>query len=187
MYTLLKKSLLPAIIMGLLAFLAFQLNNKSVAPNVTFTTIEGKKIAMADLKGKVVLVNFWATDCPGCVKEMPALVNAYKQYNTKGFEIVAVAMPYDPPAQVLNYTKQKGLPFPVMLDGLSEITDQFGGINLTPTTYIFDKKGHLLRRTIGNIDFDALYVMLNKELGVNKKQDVKNAANSKPNDKGHAA
>ena len=74
-----------------------------------------------------------------------------------------------------------------MLDGLSEITDKFGGINLTPTTYIFDKKGHLLRRTIGNIDFDALYVMLNKELGVNKEQDVKNTENSKPNEKGHAA
>ncbi|MES2181156.1 MAG: TlpA disulfide reductase family protein, partial [Pseudomonadota bacterium] len=101
MNILLKKSLLPVIIIALLAFLAFQLANKSAAPDVTFTTIEGKKIAMADLKGKIVLVNFWATDCPGCVKEMPALVEAYKQYNNKGFEIVAVAMPYDPPAQVL--------------------------------------------------------------------------------------
>lgn len=173
MNILLKKSLLTVIIIALLAFLAFQLANKSAAPDVTFTTIEGKKIAMADLKGKIVLVNFWATDCPGCVKEMPALVEAYKQYNNKGFEIVAVAMPYDPPAQVLNYTKQKALPFPVMHDGLAEITDKFGGINLTPTTYIFDKQGHLLRRTIGNIDFDALYLLLNKELGGKKLADKK--------------
>lgn len=168
MNNLLKKSLLPIIIIALLAFLGFQLSNKSAAPNVTFTTIEGKKIPMADLKGKVVLVNFWATDCPGCVKEMPALVNTYNQYNKKGFEIIAVAMPYDPPAQVLNYTKQKALPFPVMHDGFSEITDKFGGISLTPTTYIFDKQGHLLRRTIGNIDFNDLNVILNQELN-NKK------------------
>jgi len=168
MNNLLKKSLLPIIIITLLAFLGFKLSNKSTAPNVTFTTIDGNKIAMADLKGKVVLVNFWATDCPGCVKEMPALVNTYNQYSKKGFEIIAVAMPYDPPAQVLNYTKQKALPFPVMHDGLSEVTEKFGGINLTPTTYIFDKQGHLLRRTIGNIDFTDLNLILNNELN-NKK------------------
>lgn len=168
MNNLLKKSLLPVIIIILLAFLGIQLSNKSVAPNVTFTTIEGQKIAMADLKGNVVLVNFWATDCPGCVKEMPDLVNAYKRHHKNGFEVIAVAMPYDPPAQVLNYTKQKALPFPVMHDGLSEITEKFGGINLTPTTYIYDKNGHLLRRTIGNIDFKDLNLILNKELN-NKK------------------
>lgn len=168
MNLLLKKSLLPVIIIVLLAFLGFKLSNKSAAPNVTFTTIEGKKIAMADLKGNVVLINFWATDCPGCVKEMPALVSTYNQYHKNGFEVIAVAMPYDPPAQVLNYTKQKALPFPVMHDGLSEVTEKFGGINLTPTTYIFDKNGHLLRRTIGNIDFNDLDLILNKELIIKK-------------------
>src|SRR6476620_8815913 len=116
----LKKLLLPLLIIGLLAFLGFQLSQKPAAPEVTFTTLDGRKIAMSDLKGKVTLVNFWATDCPGCIKEMPQLTNTYKKYNEKGFEIVAVAMPYDPPAQVLNYAKMKALPFPVMHDGLSE-------------------------------------------------------------------
>lgn len=161
----LKKLLLPIIVIALLVFLGLQLSNKTAAPDVTFTTIDGKEISMASLKGKIVLVNFWATDCPGCVKEMPQLTSTYQQYHQKGFEVIAVAMPYDPPAQVLNYTKQKALPFPVMHDGLSEVTNKFGGINLTPTTYIFDKQGHLLRRTIGNIDFNALYLLLNKELG----------------------
>lgn len=168
MNNLLKKLLLPIIIITFVAFLGFQLSNKSSAPNVTFTTIDGKKIAMTDLKGKVVLINFWATDCPGCIKEMPALVQTYNEFSKKGFEVIAVAMPYDPPAQVLNYAKQKALPFPVMHDGLSEITDKFGGINLTPTTYIFDKQGHLLRRTIGNIDFADLNIILNEALN-NKK------------------
>lgn len=160
----LKKILLPIIVIGLLAFLALQLSKKDSAPNVTFTTIEGKKISMDDLKGKVVLVNFWATDCPGCIKEMPQLTKAYNEYNKKGLEIVAVAMPYDPPAQVLNYVTVKKIPFPVMHDGLSEITDKFGGINLTPTTYIFDKQGHRLQRTIGELDFNKLALLLNTEL-----------------------
>ena len=164
MRSLLKKSLLPLIIFALLVFLGWQLSNKSAAPNVTFTTIEGKKIAMADLKGKVVLVNFWATDCPGCIKEMPQLIKLYQQNQLKGLEIIAVAMPYDPPAQVLNYTKQKSLPFPVMHDGLSEITDRFGGVNLTPTTFIYDKKGNRLQRTIGELNFPKLNALLASEL-----------------------
>lgn len=159
-----KKILIPLVILGLLVALFLSLSQKPQAPDVTFTTIEGKKISMASLKGKVVLVNFWATDCPGCVKEIPALVDTYNNYQAKGFEVIAVAMPYDPPAQVLNYVKQKALPFPVMHDGLEEITRAFGGVNLTPTTYIFDKQGNRLQRIIGEIDFTNLKALLDKEL-----------------------
>jgi len=159
-----KKILIPLVILVLLLALFLSLSQKPNAPDVTFTTIDGKKISMSSLKGKVVLVNFWATDCPGCVKEIPALVDTYKKYQAKGFEIIAVAMPYDPPAQVLNYTKQKALPFPVMHDGFEEITQAFGGINLTPTTYVFDKQGNRLQRIIGEIDFSNLTTLLNKEL-----------------------
>ncbi len=159
-----KKLIIPAAILALLLFLGLNLSNKPQAPAVTFTTIEGKKISMADLKGKVVLINFWATDCPGCIKEMPDLIKTYNNYKTKGFEIISVAMPYDPPAQVLNYTRQKSLPFPVMHDGLSEITQAFGGVNLTPTAFIFDKQGNRLQRTIGELDFVKLHQLLNIEL-----------------------
>jgi thiol-disulfide isomerase/thioredoxin len=92
MNNLLKKSLFVAVIL-LLGFLAIPIQNSNTAPDLTFTTFEGKKISMANLKGKVVLVNFWATDCLACVTEMPALMNTYQQYQKKGFEIIAVAMP----------------------------------------------------------------------------------------------
>ena len=125
-----------SILIGLLAALAFSLFNKPAAPDVTFTTIKGEKISMASLKGKVVLVSFWATDCRSCNKEMPDLINTYNAYKAKGFEMIAVAMPYDPPAQLLNYVTQKNLPFPVMHDGFSEVTQAFGGINATPTAFL---------------------------------------------------
>lgn len=161
---MLKKLIVPFAILALLAFLVFILSRNPQAPDVTFTTIEGKKINMADLKGKVVLVNFWSTDCGVCIKEMPSLVNAYNAYQNKGFEIIAVAMPHDPPAQVLNYATQKALPFPVMHDGFSEITKAFGSVNLTPTAYIFDKQGKRLQYTVGELDFDRLNQLLSKEL-----------------------
>jgi peroxiredoxin len=165
MTTQIKKFLAPLGLLCLLAVLAFSLLNKPVAPEMTFTTIKGEKISLASLKGKVVLVSFWATDCRSCNKEMPDLVNTYNAYKAKGFEVIAVAMPYDPPAQVLNYVTQKNLPFPVMHDGFSEASQAFGGINATPTAFLFDKQGKRLDRTVGILDFAKLHVTLNKELG----------------------
>lgn len=161
---MIKKALFPIIIIALLAALFLQLSQKAQAPNVKFTTIEGKTFNMADLKNKVVLVNFWATDCPGCIAEMPDLINTYNTYKDQGLEIVAVAMPYDPPAQVVNYTKLKQLPFPVMHDGLSEIVNAFGDVNLTPTTFIYDKKGNRLQRVLGTLDFATLNPLIAAEL-----------------------
>lgn len=165
MNPLLKKSLLPFIILCLLALLGWQLSHKPIAPEVTFTTIDGKQISMAALKGKVVIVNFWATDCPGCIKEMPELINTYKQYRQKGLEIIAVAMHYDQATQVLNYSNAQSLPFPVTHDTTAEISNKFGPVNLTPTAFIYNKQGHLLQRTMGELDFSALQKLLSKELG----------------------
>ena len=160
-----KKFLVPLSLLCLLGMLAFGLQHRPAAPDVTFTTIQGKKISMASLKGKVVLVSFWATDCSSCNKEMPDLVNTYNAYKAKGFEVIAVAMPYDPPALVLNYATQKSLPFPVMHDGFSEASQTFGGINATPTAFLFDKQGKRLDRTIGILDFAKLRATLDRELG----------------------
>jgi peroxiredoxin len=161
---ILKKIAIPLGILALLAFLVFNLTKSQPAPDVTFTTILGKKISMVSLKGKVVLVNFWATDCSVCVSEMPDIVNTYNTYKDRGFEVIAIAMPYDPPAQLLNYVTQKGLPFPVMHDGFGQMILAFGGVPATPTAYIFDKQGRRIQYTTGRLDFASLHKLLDKEL-----------------------
>jgi thiol-disulfide isomerase/thioredoxin len=161
---LFKKLFLAVAIIILLVFLGFYLKTAFIAPNVTFTTIAGQKINMVDLKGKVVLVNFWATDCRSCIKEMPELVTIYNAYKEKGFEVISVAMPYDPPAQVFNYVTQKVLPFPVMHDGFAEITEAFGGVSVTPTAFIYDKQGKRLQKTVGTLNFKDLSLLLTQEL-----------------------
>ena len=160
-----RKFIIPVAIACLLAILGFSLTQKPVAPDVTFTTIDGKKISMSSLKGKMVLVNFWATNCPGCIAEMPKLIETYNQYHNEGFELVAVAMSYDPPSQVLNYTQKKALPFPVMHDGFGEMAEKFNEVALTPTTYIVDKQGRVIRKVIGELDFDSLHNLLDEQLG----------------------
>lgn len=161
-----RKILIPLAIVALLGALLFILAQKSQAPQVTFTTLEGKTISMAELKGKTVLVNFWATDCPGCIAEMPELIHTYQQYRSRGFEVVAVAMPYDPPSQVLNYSKNNALPFPVMHDGFGEISTKFEDVRLTPTSFIVDAQGRIIRKVIGELDFASLRALLDKQLAV---------------------
>lgn len=160
----LKKILVPLGILVLLVFLVFNLTKSQPAPDVTFTTIQGKEFSMASLKGKVVLVNFWATDCSVCVNEMPDIVKTYNAHKDKGFEVIAIAMPYDPPAQVLNYVTQKALPFPVMHDGFGQMIIKFGGVPATPTAYLFDKQGKQLQYTVGRLDFEKLNQLLDREL-----------------------
>ena len=165
MFMLILKKIGVAIgILALLAFLAFQFNKRMFAPNASFVTITGKTISMADLKGKVVLVNFWATTCSTCVHEMPALVDTYNTYKGKDFEMIAVAMDYDPPAQVLNFATQKALPFPVMHDGFNDVAKIFRHKGLTPTTYIFDKSGYRIFYKVGELNFKDLNKLLDKEL-----------------------
>lgn len=119
---------------------------------------------MHTLKGKVVLINFWATDCKSCVEEMPALIDTYHQYHNKGLEIIAVAMPYDPPAQVVAFTEHKKLPFPVMHDGYGNITRQFGEVSITPSAFIYSKTGKRLQKKVGALNFEKLHALLNQEL-----------------------
>jgi peroxiredoxin len=159
-----RRYIIPAVILGLLTALAFTLTQKTQAPEVTFTTLEGKTISMAELEGKVVLVNFWATDCPGCIAEMPGLIKTYNEYKPQGFEVIAVAMEYDPPSQVLTYTQKNALPFPVMHDSYGEMSKKFGNVQLTPTAFILDKQGNIVRKVIGELNFKDLHQLLDEKL-----------------------
>lgn len=146
--------------------LIYTLVSKPQAPGSIFTTLKGEKISLDDLRGKVVLVNFWATSCPGCIKEMPGMVETYKHYKSKGFEIIAVAMPYDPPNYVLKFVQDWQLPFPVALDVKGEAVAAFGNVTLTPTSFLIGKDGTLLEKKIGELDFVKLKATLDKELGI---------------------
>lgn len=161
----LAKSLLLAVLLLLVAgALGYALVSKPQAPAATFTTLEGKPIELASLRGKIVLVNFWATSCPGCIKEMPALIETYRQYHPRGFEIVAVAMQYDPPNYVLNFVQTRGLPFPVAIDAQGTHAQAFGGVQVTPTAFLVGKNGEILEQTLGDLDFPRLKALLDKEL-----------------------
>ena len=155
---------LAALALGVAASLAFQRVGDAAAPEVRFATLSGKSFATSDLRGKVVLVNFWATSCVVCVKEMPRMVETYKKYAPRGYEMVAVAMSYDHPNQVAEFAKSRGLPFQVALDTDGAIAKSFGDIRVTPTTFVLDKQGRVLKRYLGEPDWAEFHGLLDKAL-----------------------
>ncbi len=133
-------------------------------PRVTFTSIKGEKIATAGLRGRVVLVNFWATDCVICIKEMPDMARTYERYRDRGLEFIAVAMRHDPPNRVLDYTERNRLPFKVALDPRGELAVAFGSVTFTPTTFVIDRRGKIVARIQGAPDFEKLQKLLEEKL-----------------------
>ena len=134
------------------------------APDVTFTSLSGEKITMQELRGKVVLVKFWATSCVTCIAQMPDTIQYYNTLSPKGFDTIAVAMQYDPANYVKNYAETRKLPFTVAIDAQGEIAKAFGDVKLTPTAFLIDKQGHIIKRYLGNYDKAEFLSTVNKAL-----------------------
>jgi len=142
-------------------------NRVEQAPVVSYTLLDGRKSDLAALRGHVVLVNFWATDCAPCVEEMPAMVANWRRFAPQGFETLAVAMRDDPPALVSNFAQARALPFGVVIDNTGEIAERFGGVQFTPTSLLINKRGEIVRRWVGKTDFaelESLIVELDREV-----------------------
>jgi len=119
------------------------------APEVVYPLIDGQRLSQASLRGKVVLVNFWATSCVICVREMPGLIRLHHQFVDRGFETVAVAMAYDRPDFVLHFARTQALPFPVALDLQGALAQAYAPVVVTPTTILIGPEGEVIRRWVG--------------------------------------
>jgi peroxiredoxin len=136
----------------------------SAAPASTFVLLDGSTKRTDDLKGKVTLVNFWATSCTTCVAEMPKVAATYRKYQAQGYDTLAVAMSYDPPAYVVNFAETRKLPFKVAIDNTGAVAKAWGDVQLTPTTYLVNKRGEIVKRYVGEPDFAELHKLIEKLL-----------------------
>ena len=137
---------------------------REAAPRFSYTVLDGSRRSSDALRGKVVLVNFWATSCARCVEEMPQLVATHRKFQARGFETLAVAMHYDAPASVSHFAQVRQLPFGVVIDNTGAIAQAFPGVQLTPTTFVIDKSGAIVKRIVGEPDFGALHRLVDKLL-----------------------
>jgi peroxiredoxin len=155
------RPLIAAALVGALAIGSYlTLTRDAPAPDVPMVLLNGQSQRMSDLRGQVVLVNFWATSCSTCMHEMPKLVEIYKQHQGKGLRTVAVAMSYDPPAFVANYAQSRQLPFDVAIDNTGKVAEGFGRVQLTPTTFVINKRGQIVKQYVGEPDYVALNALI---------------------------
>jgi len=162
---MIKKSLwLLFVLLALLVLFFLSLTANKKVPEIRVTSITGEAFQLYQVKNNFTIINFWATDCPGCIKEMPGLAATYNQFRGQGLEIIAVSMSYDPPNHVLNFTQKNKIPFPVVLDIDGQIAQSFENIRLTPTSILIDKNGKIIDKVIGELDFNKLNALLKKHL-----------------------
>lgn len=126
------------------------------APPLVGETLDGRTLTLEQLRGKPVLVTFWATTCPGCVEEIPHLIDLYRELHPKGLEIIGVAMAYDPPEQVRAMVQQRQIPYPVVLDRTERIAREFDNVQLTPTSVLISPEGHIVQYRLGLLDMSKL-------------------------------
>jgi cytochrome c biogenesis protein CcmG, thiol:disulfide interchange protein DsbE len=125
------------------------------APELTLTDLQGASRSLADYRGQVVLVNLWATWCPPCKEEMPALQAFYDKYRESGFVIIAVN-DGDPKADVLQFVEDYELTFPVWLDPTYLATEQAFRTLSLPTSFVIDRNGTIQLTWVGGINSTML-------------------------------
>ena len=151
-------------LLAIAAAAAFAVVKPQHAPEVRFATLAGESFSTSELRGKVVLVNFWATSCVACLREMPKMIETYRMFAPRGYEMVAVAMSYDHPNQVAEFAQRRALPFKVALDASGEIARRFGEVRATPTSFLLDRQGRVLMKVVGEPDWAELHSMVEKSL-----------------------
>lgn len=151
----LKQSLIALCAIALLATLGYLwLASAGLrhSPDISLVTIKGEQLQLAGYRGRPLLVTFWATTCPGCIRELPHLIELYEELHPQGLEIIGIAMDYDPPNQVLAMSKARAIPYPIALDLQADAAHAFGDVRLTPTSFLIAPDGRIVYRKTGEMD-----------------------------------
>ena len=125
-------------------------------PPISISTIDGRNFDSAAIEGRPLLVTFWSTTCLVCLREMPELEALYRRLSRRGFEVIAVAMPWDPPDEVVRLARARPIPYPVALDVNGAIARAFGDVSATPTHFLIGPSGDVAFHRTGALDFAEL-------------------------------
>ncbi|BCX88745.1 hypothetical protein MIN45_P1114 [Methylomarinovum tepidoasis] len=138
------------ILLGLALLLAWLGWRLAQPPHLMLTDLSGRPVSIPPRQG-LMLVNFWATTCPACLREIPVLVRLHRRFGAKGLKIVGVAMPYDRPDRVVRFARDYPLPYTVALDPAGAAADAFG-VRFTPAWILVAPRGRIVWRHTGYVD-----------------------------------
>lgn len=154
-----------SIFLSVVAALIILVNpSNETAPEFQAQTLQGQNINQQNFQGKVTLLNFWYPSCPGCVSEMPKLIQMAHDYQNSDFQIIGIAVPVDPIERVNTYVETRQLPFQIVFDQDEHITQKFVKTPLYPTSVLINQRGEILKTFVGEPDFTKLYQEVGNEL-----------------------
>ena len=148
--------LLALVLIAAMAYLWLFTTSPQRVPDVAVRTLDGEVIDLVGLRGQPLLVSFWATTCAACVRELPQLIALYHELAPKGLQVIAVAMADDPPNRVIAMRDARRIPYPIALDLDASIAMAFGGISMTPTTFLIAPDGRVITHNSGRMDVDKM-------------------------------
>ncbi|HXG91423.1 MAG TPA: redoxin domain-containing protein [Blastocatellia bacterium] len=128
---------------------------RTTAPGFALKDLSGKEVRLSDYKGKVVIVNFWATWCGPCRAEIPSFVRLRNQYYDQGLEIIGISLDEDGPGAVAGFVKQLKINYPIVM-GTMETVEAYGPMDAIPTTFIIDRQGQVRSRHLGMMSFSEI-------------------------------
>lgn len=155
-----KPMLVAASALILVAALVIAYQVSRPAP-VAMTLLGGARYTLPSPEGRAVLLSFWATSCAPCVREVPVLAALHRELPARGVDVIAVAMPYDPPASVLSFTQRHRVQYPVAFDLHGEVSGRFK-VEAIPYAVLLDGDGRVRWKHLGVIDGDAVRAQVAK-------------------------
>jgi peroxiredoxin len=138
------------------------------APAFTLQDLNGKSISLSDFRGKVVILDFWATWCPPCVREIPHFIELYEQYKDRGFAMVGISLDHAGISTVKSFVRKYRVNYPILMaDG--QVGNAYGGIPSIPTTFVIDSAGNIRKKYVAYHDKAVFEADLKKLLAEAKK------------------
>ena len=139
--------------------------SSALAPDFSLLTTDGKQLKLSDYKGKIVLLDFWATWCPPCRKSIPDLIDLKKQFGSKGFEVIGISVDTETKNEVVPFMKNHGINYPFVYAD-NNVVMQYGGIRAIPTSFIVDQKGKIIASYEGLLQKSVYENHIKKLLGM---------------------
>ncbi len=141
-----RKILVGFVLLFALPYLAF--SQEKQAANFALKDLQGKTVKLSDFQGKVIILDFWATWCPPCRKEIPHFVALQKEYGEKGLQVIGISLDRGGVRVLKPFARKYKINYPILL-GNSEVGKKYGGIVGIPTTFIINQKGEIVKKFIG--------------------------------------
>jgi thiol-disulfide isomerase/thioredoxin len=141
-------------------------SGEDIAPDFSVTTLDGAVISSSELRGKVVLVNFWATWCLPCRTEMPLLEGMWKRHEANGFVLVGLSTDRTGAGGVREFLRKRHITYPVAIVG-QDVEAAFGGVRGIPTSFLLDRDGRIRHRVVGPLAPATLELAVRRQLADN--------------------